>query len=127
MSHRQQNDGVSSSQVSRVDGVPSIDLVAPTERALGRLATLLVHKGGLQAGDVYCLHGDVGAGKSVFSRAFIRAAAGDPLLNVPSPTYLLQVGLGSVNSHCSICSLSPITLLLAFLLGDYHWAQHCAQ
>jgi hypothetical protein len=69
----------------------SIDLVAPSEKAMGRLAALLVHEGGLQAGDVYCLYGDVGAGKSVFSRAFIRAAAGDLTLNVPSPTYLLQV------------------------------------
>ncbi|KAF5832848.1 hypothetical protein DUNSADRAFT_11150 [Dunaliella salina] len=67
-----------------------LSLVAPSEKALGRLAALLVQLGGLQAGDVYCLHGDVGAGKSVFSRAFIRAAAGDPMLTVPSPTYLLQ-------------------------------------
>lgn len=37
-----------------------------------------------------CLHGDVGMGKSVFSRAFVRAVARDPHLEVPSPTYLLQ-------------------------------------
>ncbi|WIA44440.1 hypothetical protein OEZ86_007195 [Tetradesmus obliquus] len=41
--------------------------------------------------DCYCLFGSVGAGKSVFSRAFIRAAAQDPTLPVPSPTYLLQL------------------------------------
>lgn len=69
-----------------------VHLLAPSERALGRLAALLVHKGGLCAGDVYCLYGEVGAGKSVFSRAFIRTAARDPSLTVPSPTYLLQVG-----------------------------------
>ncbi len=44
----------------------------------------------LNPGDCYCLYGDVGAGKSVFSRAFVRAAADDPLLPVPSPTFLLQ-------------------------------------
>ncbi|EIE25100.1 hypothetical protein COCSUDRAFT_9560, partial [Coccomyxa subellipsoidea C-169] len=40
--------------------------------------------------DCVCLYGDVGAGKSVFSRAFIRAFTDDPDLPVPSPTYLLQ-------------------------------------
>ena len=42
-----------------------------------------------RAGDCYFLHGPVGAGKSAFSRAFVRAAADDPRLPVPSPTYLL--------------------------------------
>ena len=37
-----------------------------------------------------CLYGDVGAGKSAFARAFVRAAAGDADLPVPSPTYLLH-------------------------------------
>lgn len=46
----------------------------------------------LRPGDCYCLYGDVGAGKSVFSRAFIRHAAQDDGLPVPSPTFLLQVG-----------------------------------
>lgn len=80
-----------SQQVSSSSAGSGLAVVVPTERALGRLAALLVRSLGMQAGDVYCLHGDVGAGKSVFSRAYIRAAAGDPLLNVPSPTYLLQV------------------------------------
>lgn len=44
----------------------------------------------LLPGDCYLLFGDVGAGKSVWSRAFVRAAAEDPELPVPSPTYLLQ-------------------------------------
>jgi tRNA threonylcarbamoyl adenosine modification protein YjeE len=35
------------------------------------------------------LSGDVGAGKSTFARAFIRALANDPDLEVPSPTYTL--------------------------------------
>eukprot|EP00967_Tisochrysis_lutea_P084511 scaffold118167_cov19-Tisochrysis_lutea.AAC.1 len=86
----QQQCHASSSQTAGALQGSRLSLVAPSEKALGRLAALLVQKGGLQAGDVYCLHGDVGAGKSVFSRAFIRAAAGDPMLTVPSPTYLLQ-------------------------------------
>ncbi|KAG2446473.1 hypothetical protein HYH02_008464 [Chlamydomonas schloesseri] len=44
----------------------------------------------IRAGDCYCLFGAVGAGKSVFSRSFIRAVAEDDFLPVPSPTFLLQ-------------------------------------
>lgn len=62
--------------------------VAPEESATKHLAALLARD--LRAGDCYCLHGDVGAGKSVFSRGFIRSAAEDDELPVPSPTYLLQ-------------------------------------
>ena len=68
----------------------SLALLAPKEGSMQHLAALMVQELGLRAGDVYCLEGDVGAGKSVFSRAFIRAAIGDPTLTVPSPTFLLQ-------------------------------------
>ncbi|EFN58117.1 hypothetical protein CHLNCDRAFT_57163 [Chlorella variabilis] len=44
----------------------------------------------LRPADCYLLYGSVGAGKSYFSRAFIRAAAKDEELPVPSPTFLLQ-------------------------------------
>ncbi|GAB4517639.1 MAG: bifunctional tRNA (adenosine(37)-N6)-threonylcarbamoyltransferase complex ATPase subunit type 1 TsaE/phosphotransferase [Roseibium sp.] len=43
----------------------------------------------LKAGDTVCLSGDLGAGKSAFSRAVIRNLAGDPELEVPSPTFTL--------------------------------------
>ncbi|MFN3363834.1 MAG: tRNA (adenosine(37)-N6)-threonylcarbamoyltransferase complex ATPase subunit type 1 TsaE [Allorhizobium sp.] len=43
----------------------------------------------LQIGDCVALDGDLGAGKSTLSRAFIRALAGDPDLEVPSPTFTL--------------------------------------
>jgi tRNA threonylcarbamoyladenosine biosynthesis protein TsaE len=37
---------------------------------------------------ILCLHGDVGSGKSVFSRGFVREIVGSKT-DVPSPTYLL--------------------------------------
>ena len=43
----------------------------------------------LAAGDVLCLSGDLGMGKSVFARALVRALAGVPDLEVPSPTFTL--------------------------------------
>jgi tRNA threonylcarbamoyladenosine biosynthesis protein TsaE len=41
------------------------------------------------AGDVLLLSGPLGAGKSAFARAFIRTLAGDPALDVPSPSFTL--------------------------------------
>jgi len=43
----------------------------------------------LKGGDVVCLYGALGAGKSVFARALIRALCGDATLDVPSPTFTL--------------------------------------
>jgi tRNA threonylcarbamoyladenosine biosynthesis protein TsaE len=40
-------------------------------------------------GDCILLEGPLGAGKSTFARAFLRAASGDPDLEVPSPTFTL--------------------------------------
>jgi|JI10StandDraft_1071094.scaffolds.fasta_scaffold01403_3 tRNA threonylcarbamoyladenosine biosynthesis protein TsaE len=44
---------------------------------------------GLKPGDVLCLHGDLGMGKSVFARGLIRAFSNKPDLEVPSPTFTL--------------------------------------
>ena len=41
-------------------------------------------------GDVIFLKGDLGSGKSVFARGFVRGALGDWNIDVPSPTYLLS-------------------------------------
>ena len=41
------------------------------------------------AGDAILLEGELGAGKTAFARAFLRAATGDPALEVPSPTFTL--------------------------------------
>jgi hypothetical protein len=43
----------------------------------------------VQPGDVLALEGELGAGKSTFARALIRAIAGDPNLEIPSPTFTL--------------------------------------
>lgn len=43
----------------------------------------------LQPGDIVSLEGELGAGKSALARATIRALAGDPDLEVPSPTFAL--------------------------------------
>lgn len=63
-------------------------LLAPSVEALECLASIFGSH--IRAGDCYCLYGSVGAGKSTFSRAFIRSAVADELLAVPSPTFLLQ-------------------------------------
>ncbi len=62
--------------------LPLPDLAA-TEALGGRLAALL------HPGDAVLLDGPLGAGKSTLARALIRAAAGDPALDVPSPSYTL--------------------------------------
>ena len=63
----------------------TIDLpdLAATHALAARLAALL------RPGDAVLLEGPLGAGKSEFARAVLRAAAGDPALEVPSPTFTL--------------------------------------
>lgn len=57
--------------------------VAATERLAQNLASVA------RAGDCFLLEGPLGAGKTALARAFIRAAAGDPALEVPSPSFTL--------------------------------------
>ena len=59
----------------------------PDQHATEELARRLA--GAARPGDAILLSGVLGAGKSVFSRAFLRAACGDPDMEVPSPTYTL--------------------------------------
>ena len=62
--------------------VPLPDLAA-TEALAVRLAAIV------RPGDCILLEGPLGAGKTAFARAFLRAAAGDPAMEVPSPSFTL--------------------------------------
>jgi tRNA threonylcarbamoyladenosine biosynthesis protein TsaE len=57
--------------------------LADTEALAARAAQLA------RAGDAILLAGPLGAGKTAFARAFLRAASGDGALEVPSPSYTL--------------------------------------
>ena len=74
-----QPHAISTPQASAVLDLP--DEVA-TEALARRLAAVV------RPGDVIALWGGLGAGKTAFARAFIRAA-GDPAEEVPSPTFTL--------------------------------------
>jgi tRNA threonylcarbamoyl adenosine modification protein YjeE len=58
-----------------------------TEEAVAALAGALAPR--LRPGDFLALHGDLGAGKTTFARALIRAVLGRADEEVPSPTFAL--------------------------------------
>jgi tRNA threonylcarbamoyladenosine biosynthesis protein TsaE len=60
---------------------------APDETATAILAATLAPRA--RAGDVILLSGPLGAGKTSFARAFIRARTNNPALDIPSPTFTL--------------------------------------
>ncbi len=68
-----------------MEGPISVTLsdLAATGRLAARLAPLL------RPGDALLLEGPLGAGKSAFARALLRALASDPGLEVPSPSFTL--------------------------------------
>jgi tRNA threonylcarbamoyladenosine biosynthesis protein TsaE len=71
----------------------------PTLAATEALAAAVARAA--RAGDAILLEGPLGAGKTAFARAFLRAAAADPTLEVPSPSFTLvqsyATGLGMVH------------------------------
>jgi tRNA threonylcarbamoyladenosine biosynthesis protein TsaE len=67
--------------------MPESRLTLPDEAATEALAAKLAVRA--RPGDVLLLSGALGAGKTSFARAFIRACAGDPNLEIPSPTFTL--------------------------------------
>jgi len=64
-----------------------VELITNSEDQTARLAAALSNYAG--AGEFFGLTGELGCGKSVFARAFLRALADDPHLEVPSPTFTL--------------------------------------
>ena len=71
---------MSATAASRHIELPSL---AATEALAASVAALA------RTGDAILLEGVLGAGKSAFARAFLRAASCDPVLEVPSPTFTL--------------------------------------
>jgi tRNA threonylcarbamoyladenosine biosynthesis protein TsaE len=64
-----------------------MELDLPTLAATEALARALAAH--LHPGDAVLLEGPLGAGKTALARALLRAACGDPALEVPSPSYTL--------------------------------------
>ena len=67
--------------------MPTFSLFLPDEAATDRLGAVLATR--LRPRDVVALEGGLGAGKTTLARAILRAAASDPRLVVPSPTFTL--------------------------------------
>jgi tRNA threonylcarbamoyladenosine biosynthesis protein TsaE len=67
--------------------MPAFSMSLPNEAATEALGVTLAAR--LKRGDIVGLKGDLGAGKTTLARAIVRAAAGDPDLIVPSPTFTL--------------------------------------
>lgn len=65
----------------------AIHRALPNEAATAALARAAADL--LRPGDAVLLEGPLGAGKTAFARAALRHLAGDPALEVPSPSYTL--------------------------------------
>lgn len=70
-----------------MSGPVSLSLFLPSEEDTVRLAAHLAPR--LDAGDVILLSGPIGAGKTHFARALIRARLDNPTEDVPSPSFTL--------------------------------------
>jgi tRNA threonylcarbamoyladenosine biosynthesis protein TsaE len=100
--------GVSAPGAVRTLELPNL---SATERLAGSVAALA------RPGDTILLEGELGVGKSAFARAFLRAASGNPALEVPSPTFTLvqsyDTRLGTVHHFdlwrlCSSAALAEL-------------------
>ena len=78
---------VAPGETSRMTPAPSLQLQLPDIAATEALGTRIAEL--LKRGDAVLLEGPLGAGKSVLARALLRSAAGEPALEVPSPSFTL--------------------------------------
>ena len=75
-------------QLLTTPGTSSFSVALPDEHVTRRLAIDIANS--LERGDIVTLSGDLGTGKTTFARALIRHLAGDPAIEVPSPTFTLM-------------------------------------
>lgn len=64
-----------------------MEFILKSESETQKHAAALAQK--LQGQETLCLFGNLGMGKTVFSRALVRALSNDETLDVPSPTFSL--------------------------------------
>lgn len=69
------------------DDAYTLKLFVPTPEDMESVGAVVSM--GTKGGDTILLGGDLGAGKTCFSRGFVRARTGDVEMRVTSPTYLL--------------------------------------
>lgn len=92
-----------------------------TERFAARMSDIL------RTGDTILLSGEIGAGKSAFARALIRAKAG-AVIEVPSPTFTLVQTYeidGSEIWHCDLYRLTHADEVLELGLIEAFEAAIC--
>ena len=75
------------------------ETVTRTPQETERLAQTLASE--VDSHEVIALYGDLGMGKTVFSRAFIRTLAENNELEIPSPTFTLLQTYSSTKGHIS--------------------------
>eukprot|EP00850_Spirogloea_muscicola_P023565 SM000368S13748 [mRNA] locus=s368:18191:19864:+ [translate_table: standard] len=84
------DDGNGGFEAGKAGAAPQgrLQLLTRSEAETGGLAAALARR--VAVGDVLCLRGAVGTGKTAFCRHLVQAVAGDGDAIVPSPTFLLQ-------------------------------------